>query len=287
MRPARLLHTLIVALFAAAIPAASSGQDASPVPAGVTSELLFEITVPPEDMPSELLFLNYEEHRIAPGTDVTVLADESHRGNAQYVHAGMVIIEPFTESMVWRGEKALGGEPEVIEAGQPVELQIGDLLFTPGLPIDAIDPEAEIRFANPGTEETLLAGFHLHETFGPTSPGDPEGITSFFSRYTFSEGIGQMQSDGATFRMTRITADPDTVVSPPEEALAVYYQVMDGRAKWTMTGPSGETSSRWPAGRGGWLEIQPSLQHDVLVTSDTPASLIELAVFPVESDSND
>ena len=61
-------------------------------------------------------------------------------------------------------------------AGEPVTLAVGDAIFLPAIPIDEVDDEAPIVFANPGSEAVTARSFHTHQEDG-TFYGYLPGLT--------------------------------------------------------------------------------------------------------------
>jgi hypothetical protein len=96
---------------------------------GGTSEVVFEIVVPPEVMPTELGKINLEQQTIEPGLDASIgVSNESMRGRAAYVSEGELLIAPMVDAWLWRGQGVTGGPPEVVAAGETAALSSGDLI---------------------------------------------------------------------------------------------------------------------------------------------------------------
>ena len=150
----------------------SLGQDDE----GVSSETLFEITIPADALPEALEKVNIETLTVAAGVDVSIgVENESLRGKALYVDSGELVLEPMVDALLRPQDAALGSAPVIAPAAEEVLLLPGDLVFLPAIPFDELREDAVIRIANPGSEPARMIGFHTHER-GGQFPGFPAGI---------------------------------------------------------------------------------------------------------------
>jgi hypothetical protein len=71
---------------------------------------------------------------VDPGVEATIgTANEGIRGRFMYVESGELVITPMVDSPVWQAGAARGGDARVAQAGEPVGLGSGDLIFLPVL----------------------------------------------------------------------------------------------------------------------------------------------------------
>ena len=222
-----------------------AGQEASPEASGpdeATTELLFEVTLPPGVMSDQLERINTGGLTIAPGVETVLGTDiEPIRGRVLYLESGRLVVTPMVDSPVWQGGAALGGSPVTVPAGEAVALEPGDLIFLPVIPVGDLVSGATITIANPGAEPAVTRGLHAHAY--ESSPGWPDGITE-------NEGVAEASDQDAlaavvagdvTFRSTRLTAPVGSSLALDDAALFTMIDVYDGKVERTATGPEGGT----------------------------------------------
>ena len=268
---------IVMCLALGELPAAA--QEASPAASGpneVTSEELFEVTLPPGVMSDQLERINTGGLTVAPGVEVVLGTDiEPIRGRVLYLESGGLVVTPMVDSPVWLGGAALGGSPDIAPAGEAVKLEPGDLIFLPVIAVGDLVPGATITIANLGVEPAVTRGFHAHayESF----PGWPDGITE-------NEGVAEASDQDAmaavvagdvTFRSTRLTAPVGSSLPLDDAALFTLVDVYDGKVERTATGPDGTTPPFWNPIHGGVLTPSPGWTFDLTVAGDGPAVVTE------------
>jgi hypothetical protein len=256
-------------------------QDASPAPGVIQRDVLFDVTVPVDVMPDELTKINLERQTIAPGmAGIIDAGNEAIRGRVLMVDAGELVITPMADAWVWQADDSTGGTGTVAAAGEPVALATGDILLIPAIPPDELDPAGVVGIANPGDVETVILGFHMHQS-GGAFPGWPTGMSGVGSPTVSTAAAMDAVSAGDTaFRMTRLTAQPGATITPPDDALFTFYRVEEGTLEQTTTGPGGTFTGRLVPGLGATMEVLPDVERSLTVIGDKPAVLLELAVTP-------
>jgi hypothetical protein len=256
-------------------------QEAIDADAAGTSEVLFDIVVPPESMPTELGKVNLERQTLEPGFDASIgVGNESMRGRAAYVAEGELQITPMVDASLWRGLAATGGTPEVVVAGDTAALATGDLIYLPAVPAEELDPEAVIGLANPGTVPTTIVGFHVHEV-GGGFPGWPTGMSGM-AVATDSEpaALERLMAGDTTFRLSRVAYAPASVIVPDEGAAMALAEVESGAVEQLTVGPGGESTTAYGPGAHLLMTVPEGLDRTWMVNSDDPAVLLLLSVIP-------
>ena len=82
------------------------------------------------------------------------------------------------------------------------------------------------------------------------------------------------------FRLSRMSAEPEALLSAQEDSVFSLYRVETGQVDRTMRGPGGETTVPWVSGLGGATMMMGVLQWELRATGDSPATVLELAIFP-------
>lgn len=248
---------------------------------GVSSETLFEITIPADALPEALEKVNIETLTVAAGVDVSIgVENESLRGKALYVDSGELVLEPMVDALLWPQDAALGSAPVIAPAAEEVRLLPGDLVFLPAIPFDELREDAVIRIANPGSEPARMIGFHTHER-GGQFPGFPAGIGFTYHSASPPDALELVSSGEAVFRLDRVVAEPGASVSLPVEALLTFYRIEAGEVERVMRGQGGEMSTVLIEGTSGYAEANPNLEYELTVVGQGPARLLELAVLPL------
>jgi hypothetical protein len=262
----------------------SLAQEASSGPDEATTELLFEVTLPPGVMSDELERINTEGLTVAPGVEAVLGTDiEPIRGRLLYVESGEIVVTPMVDSPVWLGGAALSGSRGIAPGGEAVTLVPGDLVFLPVVAASDIVPGATITIANHGTESAVLRGFHAHARSGGLAAFTwPDGITDNegFAEASDQDAMAVIMADGATFRATRLTASVGSSLPLDPAALFTMVDVYDGKVERTATGPQGKTPPFWNPIKGGVLTQDPDWTFDLVVAGDGPALVAEMAVLP-------
>lgn len=260
------------------LPAQASAQEATPAPTSLERQTLVEMTISPDQMPEELAKLGFDRHTVMPGVVAEFdQADEGIRGRTMYLESGTLVVEPLVPSPVWRNGSPIGSDPELAQPGEKVRLEVGDSMYLPAMREDEFGPDDRIRISNPGTEPAVQIGVHLHENPGTFSP--PSG-------YSYSNGavaalsaeLEQVTAGDTMFRLSRMTADPGAILPFPEGAVTVFYQVDAGELSNAIKGSS-DRPQRVPAGMAT-VANSMALNQEISVTSEEPAQIVELAVFP-------
>jgi hypothetical protein len=272
---------IVMCLTLGGVPAVA--QEPSSEPSEVTTELMFEVTLPPGVMSDELQRINTGGLTVAPGVEAAIGTDnEAIRGRLLYVESGEIVVTPMVDSPVWLGGAALGGSPGVAPTGEAVRLEPGDLIFLPVIAAREVVPPTTI--ANPDTEPAVLRGFHAHARGGgfpgwPTGIADNEGAAEAGDQ----EVIAAIMADGATFRSTRLTAPVGSPLPLDDAALFTLVDVYEGKVERTATGPEGETPSFWNPIKGGYVPTSPDWTFNLTVAGDSAAIVNEMAVLPAAS----
>ena len=283
MRTLRLSLAITVALTLLGLSGAVLAQDEGPSAAGVVAEVVWELPIPSEALPEEFVKLGVDGWTLAPGADSTestnsVLGNEALRGRGLVVEGGSLVITPATDALLWRGT---GGSSETSPLGETVTLAVGDAIFLPAVPDAEVEREAPIGIANPGDQEATALSFHTHQQ-GGTFYGYPLGLTlgDWDMAATF-DPVARETLDGADvlFRLTRFTAEPGSLIPTTDGAVGLYF-VETGNLEQVASGPGGEISSEWPAGKNGFLYRAEGLEHTLSVIGDTTATVLELAAIP-------
>ena len=285
MRAMRLVlaGTVILALLGGLSVVVVAQSDAERSVAGAPEEL-FEITLSPEVLPTELGFIIMQSVTFDPGLEASIVdGDESFRARALYIDSGELLIEPIHDALVWRQEDAHGGSPRSVPAAEPTMLVAGDLIFLPAIPLDAVDPSAAIGLANPDTEPVVAHGFHTHLDGGRSGTW-PLGVTgSGIPSHSDPTEMERVQAAETVFRLSRTIVDPGmpmTIVGGPSSAL---YLVASGGIEGTMSGPGGELRVTWPAGKGSIVPPASELTYDLTSVGAERAELLTLEVMPADT----
>lgn len=246
-----------------------------------TNEVLFEIVVPPEVMPSELGKINLEQQTLEPGFDAAIgVSNESMRSRAAYVAEGELDITPMVDAWLWRGQAAIGGPPEVVAAGETATLSTGDLVYLPAVPDDDLDPEAVVGLANPGTAPTTIVGFHAHQVGGSFS-GWPAGMSgTAVASGSEPAALERVLAGDTIFRLSRATYAPGSVITPDEGAAMAIARVETGTVQQLTIGPGGEFTMGFGPGAGLLMSVPEGLERTWMTDSDDPAVLLMLSVIP-------
>ena len=276
-----LVGTVILLLLSGLSVAAVAQTEGSATTDALTSEVLFEVTIPAEAVPERLTKMNTLILTVDPGVEASIgSANEAMRGRALYLDEGELIIEPMADALVWRGDEVLGGSPETVTAATPTELAAGDLIFLPAIADAALDPAAAVRVQNPGTVPAVTLGFHTHAAGGGFL-GWPDGFTGAGTAEYANPDAMELVMDGeATFRLSRMIAESGTAVPVSEDAVFSMVEVLDGEVEHTVTGAGGDNVMTWQAGRGGVVSSTPETTIDLAAVGDTPAVVMEVAVIP-------
>ena len=263
MRTMRLSLVGVVLLALAGGPGgAVMAQEAADTDAGGSGEVLFDIVVPPASMPAKLGKVNLERQTLEPGFDASIGVDnESMRGRAAYVAEGELQITPMGDAWLWRGEAATGGTPEVVVAGDTAALATGDLIYLPAVPAEGLDAEAVVGLTNPGTVPTTIVGFHVHQV-GGGFPGWPLGMSGM-AVATDSEpaALERVMADDTTFRLSRVTYAPGSVIVPDEEVAMALAGVESGAVERRTATSDDEFTMGFSAGAGVSLGVPEGVER--------------------------
>jgi len=262
---------IVVCLLSGGLPVL--GQEASP--SGVTGDVLYAITVPAESIPIGLVKIPVDQWTIAPGVDaVTSLSNEAIRGRGCLVRSGTLVVRPVTDSQLWRAGDAVHGPSSVAPGGEPVALELGDVLLLPAIPEAQVDPATKVGLANPGSTEAVVFCFHMHQPGGAFS-GWPDGIESTAGvTYYDADDMHATEAAGALFRLTQLTAQVGDVIALPADAAYAIYIVDQGRIRSSTGGPT------WTPDSGWWLSARTDPATQIEVVGEEPAVVLELAVIP-------
>jgi hypothetical protein len=265
---------IVVCLALGGVPVA--GQDASPH--GMTSQVLYQITVPATAMPVGLVKIPVDQWTVDPGVDtMTQLGNEAMRGRGCLVRSGTFVVRPATDSLVWRAADAVGGRSTVAPAGEPVTLETGDVLLLPAIPDDQVDPAAEVGLANPGDTEAVVFCFHMHQPGGQFS-GWPDGFESTVGvTHSHARDMELTATGDAVLRLTQLTAPAGSAISLPKDAAYAFYIADQGKIASSAGGPT------FMLGSGTVLRAESDPPTQVNVVGDSPAVILELAVIPSAS----
>ena len=257
--------------------------------AEASTEVVWELSIPGWALPHDFVKLVLEDWTLAPGTDTSdsgasVLGNEAYRGRGLIVESGELVITPATDVLFWRGAT---GDPETGPAGEPVTLAVGDAIFLPAIPIDEVDDEAQIIFANPRSEAVTARSFHTHQKDG-TFYGYLPGVT--LGDWDMAGGfdpatIEAMAGTDVLFRLSRITGEPGATlptIAPP--GFGMYF-VESGDVEEVSAGTDWEDVYDWPTGKNGLLPAWEGIDNTVRVAGDQPATLLEFAAIPQGSPS--
>jgi hypothetical protein len=269
----------MIAMLLSGLGGAVVAQD-DPVTVDAVSETAWELPIPVDALPTEFVKLVVEEWTLAPGTDTTgdrasVLGNEALRGRGLVVEGGEWLVTPATDALLWQGTV---GEPEITPAGEALTLVVGDAIFLPAVPDEAVEPEASIGIANPGTEEATALSFHTHQE-GGSFYGFPQGLTlgDWDMAAPFDpDAITAFDAADIILRLSRITAAPGTSMTLPDGAILALYHVETGEAGYLVD----DTSLPWSRGQG----VVSRPDEAVVVTGADPAVLFELAAIPQPED---
>jgi hypothetical protein len=258
-------------------------QVASPVSDTMQREIVVEMTILPEQMPENLVKALVDIHTVQPGIVAEFgWDDEGIRGRSMYLLAGTLIVEPLLPSPVWWASSPIGADPEIVQPGDSVELNVGDSMYLPAMNEDVIGENDRILISNPGDVEAVQIGIHLHEEGGGFS--GPIGYDySHGAGYYDPDGLEQMKAGATLIRVTDISAEPGTLLPFAEGAIATYYQIVTGEVTQSVSGTA--INRRWPAGMTKVIDAaEPA--SELHVTSGEPAHVIEFAVIPSASGEN-
>lgn len=255
-----------------------------------TEEVLWELSVPSEALPDDFVKLVIEDWTIAPGTDTTgstasVLGNEALRGRGLVIETGKLIITPATEAMLWRGTT---GGPRMSPAGEPVTLAVDDAIFLPAVPDDEVDADAPIIIVNSGADAATARSFHTHQS-GGSFLGYLTGLTlgdwdmaGDFQAAT-REALNGVDVD---FRLTRTTGQPGTVIPIVAAPATGLYFVVEGELEQVSSGPGGEVTSKWSAGKNGLVPRTEGVEQSLRVVGDQAATVLEFAAIPRDAASD-
>ena len=246
-----------------------------------TSEVLFEVVLPPEVMPTELGKINLEQQTLQPGFDASIgVSNEAMRGRAAYVAEGELRVVPMVDAWLWRAQAATGGPPEVVVAGETAVLSSGDLIYLPAVAAEELDPEAVVGLANPGAVATRFVGFHVHQ-IGGGFPGWPTGMSGMaVTSSNEPAALERVMAGDTVFRLSRTTYAPGTAIVPDEGAAMTLAQVESGTVEQATVGPGGEFTMRYGAGAGLPMSVPEGVERTWMALGDDPAVLLELSVIP-------
>ncbi|MCC6791683.1 MAG: hypothetical protein IT336_08365 [Thermomicrobiales bacterium] len=262
------------------IPALVTAQEATPESTAVNRANLFEISILPDWMPPDLGQIVAGPWQVEAGVDVEIaVTNEAILGRLMYVEVGSLDVWPVIDSPVWRGDKVFRDAPTIVPGGEQVHLETGDAMFLPGISPTDLNQDDIVRISNPGTEPTLTYSVHMHQVGGQFT-GWPRGIRDLDSETTVN-GMAAIQSEGVTYRLDQLTAEPGASIAVDEGASSVIYQTIDGTVELNSAGPGGDYTTRWPAGQGGVVQPLPNVTNEVHVVGDGPATFYELDVFPL------
>jgi len=267
---------------------AQAGDDAAST-AAVTDELFFEVTIPPELLPTERLGkINLERHELSPRAEVSVgVGNEAIRGKSLYVAEGELVVTPMVDALAWRGGEAEGGTPEIAVAGRPMGLSTGDVIYLPAVPEDRLQPDATTVLANPGETTTLLLGFHAHDAAIPGNfPGWPSGFSgAAVAVATDPDDLARVMAGDTVFRLSRGRFEPGEPITPDEDAVIVLAQAESGVVNQLTVGPGGQANYKWLTGMGLSLDTSPreGLTYTWTAVGEEPLELLILSVTPVAS----
>jgi hypothetical protein len=257
--------------------------------AEVFTEVVWELSIPGSALPDDFVKLVMEDWSLAPGTDTSdsgasVLGNEANRGRGVIIESGELVITPATDALLWRGAT---GDAETSPAGDSVTLAVGDAIFLPAIPIDEVDDEAPIVFANPGSEAVTARSFHTHQedgTFYGYLPGLTLGDWDMAGPFDPAT-IEAMAGTDVLFRLSRIIGGPGAelpTIAPPGFGL---YFVESGDLEQVSVGPEREIVIDWPTGRNALLSATEGVEKTVRVAGDEAATLLEFAAIPQPSSS--
>ena len=290
MRTLRLSLAVMVTLALLGMPvgtALAQGDEAAE--AEVFTEVVWELPIPASALPDDFVKLVMEDWTLAPGTDTSdtrasVLGNEANRGRGLIIESGELVITPATDALLWRGST---GDAETSPAGEPVTLAVDDAIFLPAVPIDEVDDEAPIVFANPGSEAVTARSFHTHQedgTFYGYLPGLTLGEWDMAGPFDPAT-IEAMAGADVLFRLSRIIGEPGAelpTIAPPGFGL---YFVESGDLEQVSVGPDREFVFEWPTGRNAVLSVTEGVEKTVRVAGDEAGTLLEFAAIPQPSSS--
>ena len=261
------------------LPTLASAQEATPSDQPAGRQVLYEMNLSPADMPKKLAKIGFDRVTIAPGFDVTFdKYAEGIRGRGSYVESGELLVYPLAPSPVWRGNDEIGTAAVIFQPGEEIRLTPGDSMLIPAMLTTEFGPDEGIRMANPGTVDAVHVGFHLHQA-GGTFFSPPGYSYTHGQEYYGVDGLAQVSADDTVFRLTRITAEPGTILPLTDGTVVTFYQINAGELTYTKTGAS-TSDQLWEAGRSGKVEQDPAFTHEVRVTGDSQVEVLELAVIP-------
>jgi hypothetical protein len=249
-----------------------------------TIEVIWELPVPSEALPDDFVKLVIEDWTLAPSTDTaestaSVLGNEALRGRGLVIETGELSVTPATEAMLWRGTT---GDPQMSPAGEPVTLAVGDAIFLPAVPDDEVDRDAPIVIVNAGAGAATARSFHTHQS-GGSYLGFPTGLTlgewnmaSDFQAAT-REALNGVD---VVFRLTRTTGQPGAIVPIVAAPAIGLYFVAEGELEQVSSGPGGEITSKWPAGKNGLVPRTEGVEQTLHVVGDQAATVLEFAAIP-------
>ena len=256
-------------------------QDDGP---GATSKVVWELAIPAEAVPSDFVKLVMEDWTIDPGIDTSgefasVLGNEALRSRGLVVESGEVEVTPASEAMVWRGTE---GDPGSSPAGETVSLGVGDAIYLPAIPQDEVESKAPMAFANPGSEPATGRSFHLHQSEGSFYgylPGIALGPWDMAGGFDASTREA-MNGVDIVLRLTRTTGAPGALLPAVEPPAFGLYYVQDGHVEQLTSGPGGEFTFDWPAGRNALLTRNDKTEASLQVVGESEATLLEFAAIP-------
>lgn len=253
-----------------------------------STETLFELTVPSEALPDDIMSFKVGDLTVVAGADASdgddsaSQANESMRARGLLVKRGELIVEPTSDTLVWR---VAGGRPEVATDGEAVTLTAGEAIFLPAIPQAETDTEKYLRIANPGSEEALVLSFHAHsgdQHFG----GYPQGVSraSVHTTAGYPRGIS-FEGVDVLFRLMRLTGEPGAAVPLPSGPALAIFIVESGILKETTIDSDGEATDRtWGVGIGHVMPIVEGRERSLVVAGDDAASALELVAIPLPAE---
>ena len=280
LRASSIGAVVMTAVLAAS--ATAVAQDEGPDGAGVERDVLWELMIPTEALPTDFVKLVAEDWTVAPGADsagstASVLGNEAFRGRGVVIESGELIVMPAADAMLWRDTAA---DPVVVPAGETVTLAVGEAIFLPAIPVEEVDDQAPLVVANPGAEPVSAQSFHTHQV-GGSFYGYLPGVTlgPWDMATDFGMMIDELLNDtDITFRLSKITAEPGATI-PVAEPLGLYY-VDDGELEQIASGSGGDFAQAWPTGMNGYAIAAEGVERSIRVVGDAPATVLELSAMP-------
>jgi hypothetical protein len=161
-----------------------------------------------------------------------------------------------------------------------VTLAVGEAIFLPAIPDEAVDGDGPLVVANPGAEPVSARSFHTHQLGGSFLGYLPDvTLGPWDMAADFGQAVkGVLQDADITLRLSRISAEPGASI-PAAEPMAMYY-VEDGTLQQITSGAGGDVAYDWPMGTNGHAMASEGVERSMRVVGDEPATVLELSAVP-------